>query len=105
MWASFGPTASYTTPVAGHLVRFAGVRAGETALDVGTGTGVVALTAARAGAKVTGLDLTPELLAQAHDNARVAGPAMRRNGPRCAPNSSRWPRPTSTTTWCTRATC
>lgn len=73
MWASFGPTAAYTTPVAGHLVRFAGVQAGETVLDVGTGTGVVALTAARAGAKVTGLDLTPELLAQAHDNARIAG--------------------------------
>lgn len=72
MWASFGPTAAYTTPVAAHLVRFAGVTPGETVLDVGTGTGVVALTAARAGAKVTGIDLTPELLQQAEENARIA---------------------------------
>ncbi len=73
MWASFSPTATFTTPVAGHLVKFAGVAAGETVLDVGTGTGVVALTAARAGARVTALDLTPELLAQARENGRVAG--------------------------------
>mgnify|MGYP000187366778 FL=1 len=73
MWASFGPTAAYTTPVAGHLVAFAGVEPGERVLDVGTGTGVAALTAARAGAAVSGLDLTPELLEQARDNARIAG--------------------------------
>ncbi len=72
MWASFTPTAMFTTPVAGHLVRFARIAPGEAVLDVGTGTGVVALTAARAGAKVTGLDLTPELLEQARDNARIA---------------------------------
>jgi SAM-dependent methyltransferase len=73
MWASFSPTAMFTTPVAAHLVKFAGVTAGESLLDVGTGTGVVALTAARAGAKVTGLDLTPALLDHARENARIAG--------------------------------
>ena len=72
MWASFSPTAMFTTPVAGQLVKFAGIRSGERVLDIGTGTGVVAITAARAGAQVTGLDLTPELLAQAKDNARIA---------------------------------
>ena len=72
MWASFAPTAMFTTPVAGHLVKFAGVRAGEAVLDVGTGTGVVAISAARAGARVEALDLTPELLAQARENARTA---------------------------------
>ena len=72
MWASFTPTAMFTTPVAGQLVKFAGITSGETVLDVGTGTGVVAITAARAGARVTGLDLTPELLDQARENARVA---------------------------------
>ena len=72
MWASFAPTAMFTTPVAGHLVKFAGVKAGEAVLDVGTGTGVVAITAARAGARVTALDLTPELLAQARENASIA---------------------------------
>jgi SAM-dependent methyltransferase len=73
MWASFTPTAMFTTPVAGHLVRFARIAAGEELLDVGTGTGVVAVTAARAGAKVTALDLTPELLVQARENGRIAG--------------------------------
>ncbi len=72
MWASFGPTALFTTPVAGHVVRFADIAAGESVLDVGTGTGVLAITAARRGAKVSGLDLTPELLAQARENAAIA---------------------------------
>lgn len=72
MWASFAPTAMFTTPVAGHLVRFAGVAPGEAVLDVGTGTGVVAITAARAGARVSALDLTPELLAHARANAAIA---------------------------------
>jgi SAM-dependent methyltransferase len=72
MWASFTPTATFTTPVAGQLVSFAGIASGENVLDVGTGTGVVAITAARAGARVTGLDLTPELLDQARENARIA---------------------------------
>jgi SAM-dependent methyltransferase len=72
MWASFTPTAMFTTPTAGHLVKFAGLRASESVLDVGTGTGVVAITAARAGARVTALDLTPALLEQARDNARIA---------------------------------
>lgn len=73
MWASFGPTALFTTPVASQLVKFARIVPGEKVLDVGTGTGVVAITAARAGADVTGLDLTPELLAQARENATLAG--------------------------------
>ncbi len=72
MWASFTPTAMFTTPVAAHLVNFAGVTPGAQVLDVGTGTGVVAITAARAGARLTGLDLTPALLEQARENARIA---------------------------------
>ena len=73
MWASFAPTAIFTTPVAAHLVAFAGVRPEEAVLDVGCGTGVVAVTAARAGARVSALDLTPELLEQARENGAVAG--------------------------------
>jgi SAM-dependent methyltransferase len=72
MWSSFAPTAILTTPVAGHLVEFAGVRRGEKVLDVACGTGVVAVTAARRGAKVSALDLTPELLEVARENEQMA---------------------------------
>ena len=73
MWSSFAPTAALTTPVAGHLIEFAGVSAGERVLDIGCGTGVVAITAARRGAKVSGLDLTPALLEHARENEQIAG--------------------------------
>ncbi len=74
-WAmgNFGDMAVFTTPVAGHLVRFAKVAPGQAVLDVGTGTGVVAITARRVGARVMGLDLTPELLAQARAGAAMVG--------------------------------
>ncbi len=71
-WATFAPAATFTTRVAAHLVGFAGVKIGESVLDVATGTGVVAVTAARAGARVSALDLTPELLAEARENGRIA---------------------------------
>ena len=70
---NFGDMAVFTTPVAGHLVRYARVTSDQAVLDVGTGTGVVAITARRLGAKVTGLDLTPALLAQARESATLAG--------------------------------
>jgi ubiquinone/menaquinone biosynthesis C-methylase UbiE len=77
-WAlgDFADVAIFTTRVAGHLVRFASVRAGQKVLDVATGTGVVAVTAARAGAVVSAIDITPELLDQARRNAAIAGVAV-----------------------------
>ncbi len=75
-WANFGPLATFTTPTAARLVRFARIGPGQRVLDVGCGTGVAAVTAARAGATVTGADLTPELLEQARDNASIAGVAV-----------------------------
>ena len=72
-WAHFGPLAMFTTPPAARLVRFAGIRSGDRVLDVGSGTGVAAITAARLGATVTGSDLTPHLLEQARENAHIAG--------------------------------
>ena len=72
-WAHFAPLQVLTTEPAGRLVRFADIRPGDVVLDVACGTGVVAVTAARRGATVTGLDLTPPLLDVARDNAQLAG--------------------------------
>ena len=71
-WAYFAPLQAFTTIPAGRLVEYAGIGAGMRVLDVACGTGVVAVTAARMGARVTGLDLTPELLEQARANAQLA---------------------------------
>jgi len=75
-WAHFAPLETLTTPSAAQLVRHAGIRAGNRVLDVACGTGVVAVTAARRGARVTALDLTPELLVRARENAQIAGVAV-----------------------------
>ncbi len=56
-----------TTKWAEDLVGRARPRAEEAALDVACGTGVVARLAAKAGAKVTGLDLNPGMLAVARE--------------------------------------
>ena len=72
MWAGFGMNEGFTTPPAGELVLFARVKPGDRVLDVGCGTGVVAVTAARCGAQATGLDLTPVLLERARENALIA---------------------------------
>jgi SAM-dependent methyltransferase len=75
-WAHFTPLQAITTEPAAQLVAFAGIKAGQRVLDVACGTGVVSVTAARLGAQVTGLDLTPELLAAARDNARAGAVAI-----------------------------
>src|SRR5437016_11555953 len=72
-WAHFAPLEALTTPAAAELVRRARPCAGQRLLDVACGTGVVAVTAARLGTRVTGLDLTPELLQSARENSRTAG--------------------------------
>ena len=72
-WSSFAPFEMMTASTAPDLVRVAGIGAGDEVLDVGCGTGVAAITAARRGAKVTGADLTPALLERARVNAELAG--------------------------------
>jgi SAM-dependent methyltransferase len=59
--------------MAAHLVDATAVEADHDVLDIACGTGNVAITAARRGATVTGLDITPAMLADARENAALAG--------------------------------
>lgn len=56
-----------------HTMRVAKIRAGERVLDLATGTGITAIAAREHGARVTGADLTPELLDVAQQKAKAAG--------------------------------
>jgi SAM-dependent methyltransferase len=71
-WGLFAPLEAVTTIPAAELVKHARVRAHQMVLDVGCGTGVVAVTAAHAAAKVSGLDLSPLLIELAKKNASLA---------------------------------
>jgi 2-polyprenyl-3-methyl-5-hydroxy-6-metoxy-1,4-benzoquinol methylase len=71
-WSHFAPLETMTTPTAARLVRHAGVMQGMRVLDVACGTGVVAITAARLGAVVSAVDLTPQLLERARQNSLIA---------------------------------
>ncbi len=74
-WAlgSYNDIATFLSPMSAHLVRAANVSRGEHVLDVACGTGITAITACRAGGKVIGIDLTPELLERAKEDAAIAG--------------------------------
>ena len=52
-----------------RLVEALAVQPGEDVLDVACGTGNATIPAARTGARVTGLDLTPAMLARARERA------------------------------------
>jgi SAM-dependent methyltransferase len=56
-----------------RLVAALEPKPGERWLDIGTGTGAVALRAARAGAEVTGVDLAPSLVETARRRAAEEG--------------------------------
>jgi ubiquinone/menaquinone biosynthesis C-methylase UbiE len=71
-WSLFAPIEVFTTIPAAKLVKFARITPGQEVLDAACGTGVVAVTAARAGGKVRGLDLSPALLERARLNAEIA---------------------------------
>jgi len=71
-WGLFAPIEIVTTMVAPALVSFSRIKQNDKVLDVGCGTGVVAITAARIGAKVSALDLSPKLIEQAQKNCIIA---------------------------------
>lgn len=60
----------------GHPLRQAGLRPGETVLDLGCGAGIDTLLAARAvgpTGKAIGIDMSPEMAARARAHASAAG--------------------------------
>ncbi len=72
VWGTSGDyaqVAPHLEQAATALVARLGTLSGVELLDVATGTGNVALAAARTGARVTALDLTPALLEQARGRA------------------------------------
>jgi SAM-dependent methyltransferase len=75
-WASGDYAAvadAFVLGVGQTAVARAGLAPGIRVLDVATGSGNAAIPAALAGARVTGLDLVPDLLAAGADRARRAG--------------------------------
>jgi SAM-dependent methyltransferase len=71
MWSAgdYSEVAKRLLPISVDLVETIGVTAGDTLLDVGAGDGNTAIEAARRGAAVTGIDLTPSQVEKARARA------------------------------------
>lgn len=67
----FGRIAKGFERGAAELITRLGLQPGERVLDVACGTGNLALPSARTGARVTGIDIAANLIAQAEANARA----------------------------------
>ncbi len=72
----FLPIARSFAPGAEEFIARLALRPGESVLDVACGTGNLAIPAARAGARVSGVDIAPNLIAEARLEARTAGHAI-----------------------------
>jgi ubiquinone/menaquinone biosynthesis C-methylase UbiE len=75
VWSSgdFPDVATRIVPASQDLVDACEIGPGQDVLDVATGTGNAAILAAQRGARVTGLDLTPELFDAARRRIAEAG--------------------------------
>ena len=69
----FATMGALIAPVGEVVAQTAAIEPGMAVLDVATGSGNVAIPAARAGGDVVGLDLTPALLDLARERAAAAG--------------------------------
>jgi len=69
----FGEIAKAYTKGAEEFVQRLNVKPGMKVLDVACGSGNLAIPAARAGADVVGMDLAPEMVVQAQQNAEREG--------------------------------
>ena len=66
----FGQIARFYPDEAEAFINRLHLQPGMKVLDVACGTGNLALPAARAGADVTGVDIAPNLVEQARENAK-----------------------------------
>ena len=55
------------------MLDLAGVKAGDVHYDLGCGDGRIAISAAKRGATSTGVDLDPQRISEANENAKKAG--------------------------------
>jgi ubiquinone/menaquinone biosynthesis C-methylase UbiE len=79
-------------PVTDALIARAGIERGHRVLDVGSGSGVTTLEAARVASHVLGVDISEPLTRVARDRARSAQPATPRSWlPTLRRTSSTWP--------------
>ena len=79
MWASGdypSMVETFLLPLGPRLVEACDIADGEDVLDVAAGTGNASIPAAKAGAKVTASDLTPELLEAGRVRAEAEGVAL-----------------------------
>jgi ubiquinone/menaquinone biosynthesis C-methylase UbiE len=67
---------AYPDRLIARVVALAGLRPGDSVLDLGTGTGMLAIPLARLGMTVTALDPEPAMLAAAKAAARAGGVAV-----------------------------
>jgi SAM-dependent methyltransferase len=74
-WSSgdYGSIAWITVPLADELIAAVDLVPGRTVLDVATGTGHVAIAAARAFCPTVGIDYVPDLIETAQRRARAEG--------------------------------
>lgn len=78
LWSmgDYTAVAHFLEPISADLVETAGIGSGDRVLDVGVGNGNTAIVAARLGAKVTGVDLTPRQLELAAERIAAEGLAV-----------------------------
>jgi SAM-dependent methyltransferase len=72
----YPPVGRLIEPGAQMLVERGGVHGGQRVLDVGSGSGSVAVAAAKTGAEVVGIDITDAWFAEAHRRAEAADVAI-----------------------------
>lgn len=75
MWTigDYPTIARHLAPISAETVEALGLEVGDRVLDVGVGTGNAAIEAARRGAIVTGIDLTPAQIERARDRCAQEG--------------------------------